>query len=527
MEMCAVTSHDADTDQSYWLWKGPIFILILVIGFALRLYLASVTVYLWDEDRDWIVIAEKISLQRGNFYLPIHDGQHPSFPAYFIKSGSILLGDNPIGFRFFSLLAGISTIILAFRLALEWTNPIVACWTAALLAFNEYHIAVSILTTEKSFYLLFGMLALYTFSRFLRTQKPQYLYLSGITVGCGFLCKYIITLFIPVFFAILLFPKYRHWLRRREPYIALLFFIIVITPDLYWNLTRQPTEGSQAATIGDHFSRVGKLGFNRHYILFYGRDVVRAIYSFVGWELGDNAEEYPTMNPLFGVILLGGVLIVTFQNKQHDHILKFLVLLFWTIFGFFTLLRPGTPSRNLDPVVWFWVDLTLLAAVLLVGYYLSRLQGKWRLLSYATTGAAALYATVGVLVFHLGMPWFNVELRPEFLWPPTGNMVEVRAKFHFCAACDADPKIELLDIVHKNATHAERADASDLEGVEWNTADRVFRLRAALDPGGGRRRYIVIYRITDNSGRVGHVRYRVDVPQETPRVFPEPFWARN
>ena len=72
---------EPDTVRSYCARKDVILILILVAGLFLRLYLASVTEYIWDENQDWIRIAEKISLRPGNIYLPLHDFQHPSLPA--------------------------------------------------------------------------------------------------------------------------------------------------------------------------------------------------------------------------------------------------------------------------------------------------------------------------------------------------------------------------------------------------------------------------------------------------------------
>ena len=461
----AKSASDPDTARNYRARKDLIFVLILVVGVAIRLYLASATSYIWDEHGDWIPIAERISLKPGNVYLPVHDFQHPSLPAYFIKAGSMLLGENRIGFRFFSLLAGMLTIVLAFRFALKWIGPTAARWTAALLAFNEYHIVVSILATEKSFHLLSAMLAMYAFSRFIHTEKPGYLYLAGASTGLGFLCKYIPGLLIPIFFTALLFPEYRPWLRRKEPYIAFLLFLVVITPDLYWNLKGLLVEGAQldqSANISDHFSRAGGPGFNSHHFLFYVRGAVRKVYSIVGWELWDPVSEYPSMNSLFGLILFGGVLLTTFHGKRKDSMLRFLVPLFcvvigfvvlvsigqrlrgeasewhllnflfglilfggiillilrynwqgpilrflvfsfWAVFGFFVLIRPGN-SPGLDSVVWFWVDMTLLIAALLVGRYLSGLQGKWRFACYAITGVAGLCAVIGVLAFRLGMP---------------------------------------------------------------------------------------------------------------------------
>lgn len=526
--------NDADRVKKYNAWKDPIFILILLAGFGLRFYLASATTYLWDEDRDWIPIAESISLQPGHLFLPIHEFQHPSLPAYFIKAGSIVLGRNPIGFRLFPLIAGMLTLVIAFRLAQGWISPNVGRLTMALLAFNEYHIAASILATEKSFHLLFSMLAMYTFSRFLITEKPRYLYLAGAMTGLGFLCKYIPSLFLLVFFATLVFSEYRPWLRRAEPYIALLIFVVIISPDLYWNLMNNPTEGSQSANIADHMSRIGGLGFNGHYLLFYGRDAIRKVCRIIEWKFYDPAGEYPSMNPLFGIILLGGVLLTTFAfiNLKHNNsgkrgaILRFLVLSFWMVFGFFTLVSPGTPD-NLDPVVWFWVDITLLPAALLTGCYLSALKGKCRVFVWFAIGFAAIYATRGVIAFNLKIPSSSCEASPNVLWPATGQLVEVRANFTFCAICDTEPVIELVEIFYKTDDTKREKNLIDLETVNWSPKNRTLRLRADLDPGRKKRVYEVTFRVNKRYRGRKLMRFRVGVRQERHPLGwpPQPFWA--
>jgi len=513
--------------KGYRASKDLIFLLIIATAFALRLYSILVSTYLWDEDRDWIILAESISLQQENFNLPIRGYHHPILPAYLIKAGSILLGKNPVGFRFSSLLAGLITIVIAFKLVKEWVGLTAAYWSACLLAFNEYHIAISTLAVEKSFYIFFALLAIYVFCRFLQTEQPKYLSYSMVATGLCFLCKEISALLIPIFFLALFFYRYRHWLRRREPYCAFLIFLVIISPDLYWNMMNPVLEGSRL-NYWNHLSRIGGLGFNGHYFLFYGRHAIQAIYDILGKKIFDPAAEYSAMNSLFGVVLFGGVLLTTFRNKQEDPISKFLVCLFWMVLGFFLLIRPGVPRGNLDPYVWFYIDITLLPSILLTGRFLSRLRGKWRLPVYTVIGAAALYATVMVLLFPKNvMP--KVAVSPEFLWPADGRMVKVNTKFNFCSICNSNPKIELVDIkiVHGNGVTEPGINTLDVEGANLDTDDRMFYLRATFGSDDeSRRGYKIIYRVTDES-RSYIIWSGVGVFQKQSQIWRRPvFWAR-
>jgi len=395
--------------------------LILIAAFALRIYLASIPTFLWDESMDWIPLAKSINVQWGRIHLPIRGDFHPALSAYFIRSGIKLFGQNPIGFRFFGVLAGLLTIIVAARLALDWFGLTAARWTAILLAFNEYHIAVSAMATQKVYYLLFAILAMYFFSRFLRTENPINLYITAAMTGLGFLCYEIIILLIPVAFATFVFSRYRHWLKRKEPYIAGLLFLLIISPDLYWNLTT--TDHVQVGLI-DQLSRFGGLSFNPHYLLFYVGEAV----SIIGYYYQDGFSEYPKMNPLFGMILLVGVFLITLRFKRGESILKFLIFAFWIVFGYFLLaLRPGeeTSAVLVDKQGWLWIDMTLLPAVILSGYYLSGLRNNLRILAYIATGAAVLYSIVLVGTVHLGLPFMTEFMETHGIYPEGISQFEI------------------------------------------------------------------------------------------------------
>src|SRR5262249_60492998 len=87
--------------RPYWIIAG-----IVLIGFALRLHVVLGSVYHFDEEREWIPFARSISFTPGEVNLPARVISHPILPAYFIKVGSLIGGENPFGFRLMSVIAG-------------------------------------------------------------------------------------------------------------------------------------------------------------------------------------------------------------------------------------------------------------------------------------------------------------------------------------------------------------------------------------------------------------------------------------
>ncbi len=369
--------------------------LLLIIGTAavLRLYRASVAKYIWDEEMHWIPLAQSISVRPGHLHLPLHGGHDPFLPAYFIKASSILFGETPVGFRFLSLLVGLLAILVVYLIAREWKGATAGLWAAGLLAFNEYHIGISSFAVEKIYYLCLVSIAVYSFSRFLQKGKPNFLYLAAVATGLGFLCKLLSSLLVPVFFVTLLASGSRSWFRRKEPYIALLIFLVLISPDIYWNV-ENPDTTVPALNYAGHLSRIGGIGFTSHYFLFYGRDAIRGAYHLLDWRLVEYGRAYPSMNTLFGAILLASVVITTFHYKREGSATRFLIVLFWFVLGFFVLIRPGDPPGNTDPVGFFWVDMSLLPAVVLTAGYFSQLKGWWRRVGYFAAAGAAVYAVL-------------------------------------------------------------------------------------------------------------------------------------
>lgn len=492
---------------------------ILALALVLRLYLALSSVYIWDEDRDWLALADSISVHN----LPLHGDHRSAFPAYFMKAGSLLLGRNPVGFRFFNIVAGVFTVALIYKFTLEWTNSLPASYFAAsLLAINEYHIGASVIATEKSLYLLFALLATAAFIRFLRTEKTLFLYGSAALIGLSFLCKELALLLIPIFGIILLLPQYRPWLRRREPYQAVVVFLAVISLDIYWNLTRH--DPSQVALI-DRVSQMD-IGFTPQPLMFYFHYAVRAVYWLFhqkvnGW------EEYPHQNLVFGSMLFAGVLLTTFRLGSKPYLIV-LTFLFWFILGFFLFMPSNHPvPKDLGSSAFYWIDITLLPAVVLAGHQFSRISKKWRPLIWGLFGIGVMCSFITLVFFNLGLPVLSVAYNPAFIQPASGEVINVQTKFSSCMICEKEPKVELLDIrLLNDSTSSSVVNTQDVTGATVGADVRSFGLRATDS-----RLYEIIYRITYSSGtsyvlssEPGGTR-GVHVANDGTPMWRSPFWV--
>jgi len=406
--------------------RDPIFLAILLATLACRVYLVVASDYIYDETETWISATERISFEPGELNLPIRNVQHPALPAYLMKFSSAIFGCNPFGYRLPNLIAGLVSVVVIYRLGSRWGGVVVGRWAALLLAFNEYHLAMHSVATEEGLYLCLVLLSLWAFTRFLDSEHPGWLFAAAACLGVGFLCSEISALMPPVYFISLLALPHRRWLRRPQPWLAALLFFVIISPDVWHNFATPPESVPQPyANYADHLSRIGGIGLSEQPLVFYFRYAMERLH--IPHE--NTFNEMPSMNPIFGLVLLGAVVLATMRRDKgrpandspvsaaegvesascfssgtkKDATTVTLLIMFWLVFAFFSLLSPKLPSRegvHLDAGSWIWVDTNLFPAALLAGSLLARLRGKWA----ATACGLAL-----VLVLYVG--WQVAALR--------------------------------------------------------------------------------------------------------------------
>jgi 4-amino-4-deoxy-L-arabinose transferase-like glycosyltransferase len=308
------------------------------------------------------------------------------------------------------VLAGTLTILLIFLIATRWWGGWAGVVAAGLLAIERYHSTISARAIDLPYDLFFVTLAIYAFSRFLHeTRAPEagrasgrWLYATGAAIGVGFLCKELTAIMIPVIGASLLVTGRGAWLRRREPWLALGLFVLIISPDLYSNATATPeerramfdrhqeavakfggrltdpayVENGLYMSYGDHLSRFRSIGFNREPFYFYFGD----FFDWLGIAHVNEFAEFPYVH-LIHSLLLWIAVVFTVVTRPRDACALFLLTTFVLVLVPFALVRLGPAHATLPTgpdVLWYWIDRSMLAAVLLAGRAGALLPGLLR-----------------------------------------------------------------------------------------------------------------------------------------------------
>jgi 4-amino-4-deoxy-L-arabinose transferase-like glycosyltransferase len=344
--------------------------LIVAFAFVSRLYMAISTPLVYDEYQ-WIALVDSVDLWPSNLYLPLHGDQHPPGQVYWAAIGVRIFGHNLLGYRAPSVILGSIAVVLMYLVGNLLSGPKTGLLAAFLLAANEYHIGISRLCTEKN-YLTFGMLALLLSERALRQPSKRFLLGLGTAMGLGILTKQTLALWVPAFgLEILRRPETRPLWRQRALWPAVLVLLLLVSPDLFWNLTVSSSgDSSGEVGIAYQLSRLSLGTWSWAPLALY----FRPLYFH---RIEGAISEYASMTSIPGAIILtsaaASVWLLRSPLARFLQILGFGTLLFFCFFS--------SPEGE-----FWWADLTILPFIVLTGGVLGKLRGSWNIVGVAVLG---------------------------------------------------------------------------------------------------------------------------------------------
>ncbi|MBI5196825.1 MAG: glycosyltransferase family 39 protein [Nitrospirae bacterium] len=258
--------------------------------------------------------------------------------AYLMALTTGLMGSSVFAVRFFAPVFLALTSVIVYKLTKEMSGNELPAVTAGLLIHTTpLFAAYGVLMTIDSPFVFFWALALYLFwkaiqqgtgvrdsglvnnlQKYPQTPNPKYWLLLGITIGLGLLTKYTMAFFYACAFLFIVFSKeQRHWLKEKEPYIALAISLTVFSPVIIWNagqnwVTLKHTAGQA------HISEEIKISF-------------KSFFEFLGSQAG-------VLTPLlFAAVIYGALKAYKSRSLFTVHRSLFLFCFWAPILGFFIL----------------------------------------------------------------------------------------------------------------------------------------------------------------------------------------------
>ena len=198
------------------------------IFFSLRLFINSHVELAPDEAYYWY----------WSKHLDLSYADHPPMVAYIMAFFTAIGGNTEFFVRMGGIILSTIALVLLYQTCVTlFPHKKIIAWELIFL-FNITLLfpAGCIVQTPDTPMLFFWTAAIFFGSKIVMQGSPGYWYLWGIALGLGLLSKYTMILLVPCTLLFLLVsPSARYWLKRKEPYLALLIAFIVFSPVIYWN----------------------------------------------------------------------------------------------------------------------------------------------------------------------------------------------------------------------------------------------------------------------------------------------------
>jgi dolichol-phosphate mannosyltransferase len=165
---------------------------------------------------------------------------HPPMVAWIIKLGTVVFGNTELGVRIVAIALWPISAWLLFLTGRLWFGRQAAERAVILFCLSPIFVAFGFIVTPDVPLIFFWMLTLYSTSKALQSEQRAFWLLAGLSLGCAMLSKYTAVMLAGSLFIFLITStNHRHWLRRIEPWLALLLGIAVFSPVLVWNAQHQ------------------------------------------------------------------------------------------------------------------------------------------------------------------------------------------------------------------------------------------------------------------------------------------------
>ncbi len=360
---------------------------------------------------------------------------HPPMVAWMVSVGTAIFGNTELGVRIVAILLWPFSALLLYLTSRMWFEEKVAAIAVLLFCLCPVFVGVGFVVTPDFPLVFFWLLTMYAVSKAVLTDQSLFWYLAGIAFGCAMLSKYTaVMLAASLCLFLLLSPKYRFWLWRFPPWLALLVAFVVFSPVIIWNSQHQWASflfQSNRTEVGNNDPLRVEAGMFWLYQLWALTPFILGLFAYTlgpairrAWVQREDRWIFALSFalPLYVVFVLA-----SFKTKGHINWTA-PAYLSWSIAAAAIFLQLDKVWRKLRPIAWqCLIGVTVflcIAANTLVHTSLAwgfpqkfalKSAGGWQGLAYEVGKAReALSQNTGKSAFILGVDKYNIAAEMGF-----------------------------------------------------------------------------------------------------------------
>ncbi len=308
-------------------------LVVFAVGLTVGLYkINTLPIGVWTDEIE-ISMAGKGALDSmlttKNFipFTPQATG-HPGLTIIFTGIGIDLFGKTILGLRFPSVFFGALSALAFYFLLKERFSRQTSFWVSLIFSVSYWHLALSRLAYEASFYWFFEILCLIFLVKFLKTKSIHFLGLIGLFAGLGIYTYLAFRILAVGFIAVILLVSLIEKIGFKKILLGLLVFLIslgaVITPIFIYS--RQWPEqiyqrSNDVSILNPKFNSV-----NRIQMITDNSLKTLLMFGFKGDpNYRHNPAQSSEMDVVSFLLLLAGVYLI-FIKKEYSLITAFAII---------------------------------------------------------------------------------------------------------------------------------------------------------------------------------------------------------
>lgn len=299
--------------ENYWL------LLVFLIGKLVLQFIVVNSAYELHRD-EFLYLDQASHLSAGYISVP----PLTSWVSALIFS----LGGSVFWVRFFPALFGAFTILFAWLTVEELGGKIYSKVLVSCALLFSVFVRLDILFQPNSFDILAWTAAFYFLIRYVRTQKPLWLFCLVLTFTLGIYNKYNIVFLLIGMLAALLLTDQRKTLTNKHFYRGLLLGFILLLPNIIWQINNHfPVVHHMMALKRTQLDYTSPGGFLIDQLMFIGGSIALVIAAFAGFLFHKPFKPYRVVGMTYLMVM---VLFLVLKAKSYYAIGLYPVLL---VFG--------------------------------------------------------------------------------------------------------------------------------------------------------------------------------------------------